>query len=245
MRRIAGDDHKIAIRGQVIDEIKFMTSICDVSKQVENTPTVLTGLDETLRWIKEAEEFIVEHSMNPYHTRYSQQELSEVLWRTLIGDRSQTSRPATPIRGKYFQSFRSFLLEFQDLSRKYGKDLPGLMQAIRDHGPFGNMTSPQRVGEMVRDMVGDESLFASRFYPRRLAATHMGYIGMVPKGTKKNDIIVLFYGAEVPFVLRPKLNNTEEGSELEYQIVGECYLHGAMDGEGLDIGHEEHDFVIF
>lgn len=97
-------------------------------------------------------------------------------------------------------------------------------------------------------------------FSRRFCATAGGYIGAVPPGSRPGDRIVIFKGAQTPFVLRTKwcascrhiytkserieirrltqrgccicnpLDNGEDGFGI-YELVGECYIHGMMDGE--------------
>jgi len=50
-------------------------------------------------------------------------------------------------------------------------------------------------------------------------------IGLAPLTAREGDLVCLVLGAEVPFVLRR--------SNDEYELVGECYVHGLMDEEGL------------
>ena len=53
-------------------------------------------------------------------------------------------------------------------------------------------------------------------------------------------MLVILFGGHVPFILRPC-----EGSDSEYIIVGEAYVHGCMQGEVLNSGdHEGRDFTI-
>jgi len=47
----------------------------------------------------------------------------------------------------------------------------------------------------------------------------------------------VLYGVETPFVLRPV-----EGAK--HTIVGDCYLHGMMDGEALNYGYAKQEFQI-
>lgn len=54
--------------------------------------------------------------------------------------------------------------------------------------------------------------------------TTRGHIGLGPKELRKGDVAVILFGASVPFVLRP----TKRG---HYVLVGDCYVHGLMDGE--------------
>jgi len=52
-----------------------------------------------------------------------------------------------------------------------------------------------------------------------------GYMALVPEEAEVGDEILAVYGARVPFVLRPV-----QGTD-EYRLVGECYVHGVMNGE--------------
>jgi hypothetical protein len=62
---------------------------------------------------------------------------------------------------------------------------------------------------------------------RRLCGTHSGFLGLVPEATIASDFVAVFFGANVPFVIRAvALENS-----LEFEFVGPCYMHGAMDGE--------------
>ena len=54
--------------------------------------------------------------------------------------------------------------------------------------------------------------------------------GLAPEKAKVDDIICIILGCSVPVVLR-KLENSEE-----YQFIGECYVHGMMDGEAKGLG---------
>jgi hypothetical protein len=52
-------------------------------------------------------------------------------------------------------------------------------------------------------------------------------IGIAPQPSQKSDIICILYGCSVPVVLEPQPDGT-------YKFVGECYVHGKMDGEAVD-----------
>ncbi|KAF2143539.1 uncharacterized protein K452DRAFT_198784, partial [Aplosporella prunicola CBS 121167] len=53
--------------------------------------------------------------------------------------------------------------------------------------------------------------------------TKEDYFGVCPGHTLPGDRIAILLGGSVPFVLRPYREY--------YVIVGECYVHGIMDGE--------------
>jgi hypothetical protein len=65
---------------------------------------------------------------------------------------------------------------------------------------------------------------------RRLFVTDNGYVGLAPMRTRENDIVCVLYGCSVPVVLR------EEGDE--YVFIGECFVHGLMDGEAVAMQKE-------
>ncbi|OCL13179.1 hypothetical protein AOQ84DRAFT_261660, partial [Glonium stellatum] len=58
-----------------------------------------------------------------------------------------------------------------------------------------------------------------------------GYVCLAPSGVRVDDIIVVLLGASVPFILRRIIGNLEHE---EYELIGEAYVHGIMDGEILE-----------
>ena len=74
-------------------------------------------------------------------------------------------------------------------------------------------------------------------YYRRMIVTQNGYIGLAPCTTEPDDIICIFLGAQTPFILRQE--------EDHWILLGECYIHGMMDGRAFDQpGIEYQDFRI-
>jgi hypothetical protein len=75
---------------------------------------------------------------------------------------------------------------------------------------------------------------------RRIFITSNGSLGIGSARVKPGDILAVFYGAEVPFVLR------EDGIPCKvYNLMGEAYVHGIMDGELMEGEPEARDFQIF
>ncbi|PVH81059.1 hypothetical protein DL98DRAFT_514960 [Cadophora sp. DSE1049] len=227
------------MRGQVFDKIQHLTSTCDFSQEPENTPSILSSMPKQVKWFQEVEDFIATHLPS-----ITQKEQEDIMWRVLVGDRGAKTRPAPPSYGNHFQMTRTNLRGLQAVVDEHGtENLPELMQAIRDHGPFGEVFTAEELGDITRDMIRGDALFESSAFPRKMAISQeMDYVGMVPKGARVGDLLVLLWGAEVPFVLRERLGMD---GVMEYQIVGECYVHGVMDGEGVNGNYEEQDFVIF
>lgn len=62
---------------------------------------------------------------------------------------------------------------------------------------------------------------------RRMIRSDSGLIGLAPPLTQPEDMIVLCKGGKLPLILRPR------GSDWE--LIGDCYIHGIMDGKLWDM----------
>jgi hypothetical protein len=81
----------------------------------------------------------------------------------------------------------------------------------------------------------------------RLVTTNKGHIGMAAHRAQKGDLICVLLGCSVPVILRKidKVKDTDDFVEGSFELVGECYLQGFMNGEALDIGNfETRDFRL-
>ncbi|KAH7380875.1 heterokaryon incompatibility protein-domain-containing protein [Cadophora sp. MPI-SDFR-AT-0126] len=79
------------------------------------------------------------------------------------------------------------------------------------------------VGVRMEEITNSSVSFGSG---RCVCATVEGDLGQVPFGTRPGDLICIFKGGIVPFLLR------KDGDY--YQLVGECFVNGIMYGEALD-----------
>ena len=61
---------------------------------------------------------------------------------------------------------------------------------------------------------------------RSFIITQEGYIGIAPNATKPGDRVCVLFGCRTPMLLR-------KTSGLQSQVVGDCYIHGVMDGEAF------------
>lgn len=135
------------------------------------------------------------------------------------------------------QTFRSWLKLNEGLLLK-GLALKEIFQGLMAAGPDPD----NKMDGTTSDINTSEDSLLSRFrdttaayaMARRLFTTRKGNVGMGPSQAKKDDLVVVLFGCSVPVVLRPvsDLDNT-------YEFVGECYLDGYMNGEGI----RERSFV--
>lgn len=71
-----------------------------------------------------------------------------------------------------------------------------------------------------------------RFLPgRRLFLTSRGYLGLGLEDTQPGDVIAVMPGGAVPYVLRMDAQRSQDTEYRVYRFIGECYVHGIMDGE--------------
>ena len=97
-----------------------------------------------------------------------------------------------------------------------------------------NVFSPLRGGEPVdQERRGNEYrdviLHAGNLY-RKFFTTEKGYIGLSVSEIAVGDVVAFFTGASVPFVLRSRSGTSE------YLLVGDCYVHGLMNGKAFRRG---------
>lgn len=70
---------------------------------------------------------------------------------------------------------------------------------------------------------------------RSFIFTDGGYRGLAPEWCRPGDAIAILGGGAVPMVLRPVGEVSAQGGDSPvFEVVGEAYLHGVMDGQAFD-----------
>jgi hypothetical protein len=69
-------------------------------------------------------------------------------------------------------------------------------------------------------------------WKRVLISTQSGYLGLAPEKADIGDLVCILYGCTVPVALRKIVRDRTTG-ESHYQFIGECYIHGMMDGQAF------------
>jgi hypothetical protein len=62
-------------------------------------------------------------------------------------------------------------------------------------------------------------------------------LGLAPHSVREGDLICIVYGCSVPVVLRKVFVNGQNDKYC-HKLIGECYIHGMMDGEAFRILQE-------
>ena len=127
----------------------------------------------------------------------------EKLWRTLVADRSP-DRSSPKI---WYQ--RACLYTLAQIPSTANLDTSRL---INLGGPSIMIEFLERVQSVV--------------WNRKFFTTANGrFFGLGPDGLQSGDIVAVLYGCSVPVVLR--------AVEQQYQLVGECFVYGLMDGQAI------------
>jgi len=155
---------------------------------------------------------------------FEDQRLREAFWRTLIGNRTSKENPAPSNLAKAFEMYEKCMA---DIIRNPDR--------IRNNAEIGLKEQEELISmsyfshPLMRCWAG-----------RRVCITMKGYIGIVPPRSEIGDKIVVFIGMQTPSVLR--MGNGNGG--MKHQNIGECYVHGLMNGEIFDTGTPRREFEL-
>lgn len=95
-------------------------------------------------------------------------------------------------------------------------------------------------------------------FNRKLFVTKTGFLGLGPKEAKIGDEVFVLKGGRVPFVLRREekliytfTKSRAEGGQIgdrvgnpAFTLIGDCYVHGIMDGEACSGDYGENIDVV-
>ena len=81
--------------------------------------------------------------------------------------------------------------------------------------------------------VDERSLIEQVTRDRKFCITELGRMGLVPASTEVGDVIVVLFGMQTPAILRTHALVSADVSPVCYQLLGESFVHGLMDGEAI------------
>ena len=203
----------LEVKGKIVDTVVRVTS--NTAGDIRSMYRVFEELDGIF------------HSMQSYPTG---QDPSDIEWRLLVADLDAwgSKLPASardmPIFG-WHKAYREYLQQvfaMDDSELKVlNEDTDRSAWSQRKWDFTGLKAFSQGYWDALRRVFDNTGL-------GRLGTTQRGYVGVFPIGTQDGDIVTILYGASTPFILRKsrEINST-------YKVVGECYIHGIMEGEAL------------
>ncbi|KAI8965180.1 hypothetical protein F5Y11DRAFT_314075 [Daldinia sp. FL1419] len=127
-----------------------------------------------------------------------------------------------PSRGTYRDAWLETLALGRVEDRHYGAGYPSLVDlAAMVAAPEGTVSEKEKGLS-----TGWKIWTTGRINGCYLFSTQNGYVGIINGEPQQGDEIFVVLGCNMPMLLRP----TASG---EYEVVGDCYVHGIMDGEAL------------
>lgn len=173
------------------------------------------------------------------------------MWEQLIKCRQQTERPYVgggDWIGAYFKTMTADLmlaLRSEVAKHEIPVDVTPIAREVfkffrQKNGLIHNLvTGPDHLADP--DIVQTPEEHTKRlatlqiaFQNRRLFLTKRGYMGTVPREARLGDTIHILCAAKVPMVLRPGRVTFMGRSAGGFQIVGDAYVQGIMNGELCD-----------
>lgn len=174
-------------------------------------------LKQETNWIRQCHSIASECSPG-----MSAADREEAFCRAMLCDRTHQGRQAPAEYSAYFAEFlRSF--DFYRLALDGRLEDAELNQSREDN--YAALSAVE--------------LSVNRFAAsRRFCITREGRMGQVPREAEIGDLVCIFEGGRVPFVLRAR-------GEGAFSLIGESYVHGIMQGEAVN-GRAEtlRDFTI-
>lgn len=170
-------------------------------------------------------------SLPVYYQDDSELSRVEVLWRTLIADDIGDTQPRIAR-----ETFKEFVCEHM---KKSGEHTRQMLEKLRATDDSQSLPSLEEIDQFIvpkKDTktsyrVAEQVFHAGfkKYYPQRqLFRTEAGYLGLGPLSLAAGDEVWIINGARTPFILRPV---ADEGIKVAFELVGECYIHGVMNGE--------------
>ncbi|KAK0747074.1 heterokaryon incompatibility protein-domain-containing protein [Schizothecium vesticola] len=205
------NDRVLGLRGYLVDTIERVAEEAWVDMDWNHD-----------RYRRYFDQFDALHRMSlekgpPIH---SQVRKKESRWRVPIGDiywtKEVQSHRATPDVAVEHARCVQTVHEFEEMALLDGTELDERLAAWFERFHAGLIGASYR--ESMAIMVG-----------KRPFLTRDGYLGMAPAEAEPGDVVIIFGGGRIPFVLRPT-----DVDESTFSFVGEAYCDGVMDGEIME-----------
>lgn len=236
-------------RGILIDTIKILVDVSAIPMTYEKSFPFRDALSQARQHVK-----------SPY--KYTNQDIDEAFWRTIIADTSPHERPAPKVIVKEWERVLTEYDNYRDVATKSkgGAEKAEhyyrfLMALSSEELMFTHLLSTD-LSKSISRHGGDVSSVLDRSFDithfrdprvtmgRQFAITEKHCMGLVPVLSKVDDVVVFLHGAKTPHLLRPCPRTTHSG-RVTYRLVGEVYMHGLM-SVILDIsnGYPQQEFLL-
>ncbi|KAF2827164.1 hypothetical protein CC86DRAFT_445242 [Ophiobolus disseminans] len=152
---------------------------------------------------------------------------TDAIWKTLCANRNYQGQPAP-------SSYRSAIIRLLEINYDasgalHESDTVKLVSTV-DPEDLLDMDLPKDVESLlqsIRAMIWNRRTFAAT----RSDGSKGTVIGLMTRHARINDRLCVLYGCSVPVVLRKHFF----GDKHCWELIGEAYINGVMDGEGISL----------
>lgn len=213
------DRSSLIISGMLFDIVSNISAVADLCLK-----DLLNCNSHTSEFVTRSMHLAMKHCQ-PYP---SVSGLFDAFWQTLVAGKDDSGKMKAPSE---FAAIFALLIDRATGSSPAMPDQPNPKRKLTVEN-----LKVRRPGQTYRQM---QIAFEAAVKGRRFGTTPKRYMGLFPRGTNPGDEICIFSGGHVPFVVRRQVT-----SGL-YQLVGECYVHGIMKGEAMQMrGLEMKDIEL-
>jgi hypothetical protein len=266
------DTDSILMRGISFDQISILSSRCLSPENPNMHSSGWKDIAVEILFLETETRELTERLPDIYLNGH--QSRQEALWRTKLGDRSRKIEKIKPgifsdnpnptetedEKGTFDRP--APLERWIQALRMYEQVVSGMKVAgltsqlfLAADGQYSADIALVRLKELIRPMNAEQLkalgaiINELRDYfeamcltsaGRKFAITEKGYMALVPPLSQVGDKVCILFNMDVPFILR----QVPESVSMHYQIVGESYVHGIMDGEACEDESVEVNFRI-
>jgi hypothetical protein len=173
--------------------------ITNVEGPFENSKSAFVNAETILRMRKIAKKALRSRSSNSHELAF---------WETIFANRSSSEY-------------------LDDSLNQLTKQLNDISSHLERHDAKSEADFDRMQDDLEKYLRPFMSYFVSTLRYRCFFTTSDGRIGIGPSTTRCNDLAVLLFGADVPFILR------HDSDGVYYQLIGDGYIYGIMNGEML------------
>ncbi|KAI4282890.1 MAG: hypothetical protein L6R38_002584 [Xanthoria sp. 2 TBL-2021] len=226
------DDTLLSVKGMFIDQVISVGSL----HETDTESMFLTKIPKEQIIINNWERVSGARSWAPY---LNGEKMVDVFWQTLIGGCAPTEY--NELRDQFLDINRTIkrfrMLHYMGLQNYRKTYLAASWVMLANSGMSDafhmRFSSPLTGGYATR-------IFATRMAmavtQRRIVKTRKGYVGLAAGDTAVDDSVALVQGGQVPLVLRKV--------DYHWQLVGDTYVHGIMNGEAFDENKCEMIWIV-
>ncbi|KAF3020158.1 hypothetical protein E8E14_009450 [Neopestalotiopsis sp. 37M] len=227
------NNKELRMRGTFLDRLRH------VSDQLSDPDITYDNPSANNKTLLSAYTFVnsnLKHCRDAQEKDSVQKELFSNFWRTLVAGQDADGMRHCP------ESFAEIFSLLLDESTNQSPSLPGQTYSKRQTLPKGRgrlelaSLKSRKAGETFQEI---RKVFRRVLRNRRLGILGHGRLGLFPRHCRSGDMVYLVYGCIVPILLRPVDND-----KGKFRLVGECYVHGIMQGEAFNAMQDTMEEIV-